>query len=105
MLDPEITKERKKREDQWMFKLRTIYQYDLINDSLNDQSSMKVVDTTGSTALLFSPFPRTLSRPQEFTITIIILPKIQIHFLQNFSIYLLIIEVMQLIFLEEDYGE
>ena len=62
MLDPEITKERKKREDQWMIKLRTVYPYGL-NDSLNDQSSMKVVDTTGITALLFSPLPRTLSRP------------------------------------------
>ena len=102
MLDPEITKERKKREDQWMIKLRTIYPYGL-NDSLNNQSSMKVVDTTGITALLFSPLPRTLSRP----------PRVHNHnnnttqdsdsFLQNFSTYLLIIEVMQLIFLEEDY--
>ena len=62
MLDPEISNERKMREDQWLIKLRTVYPYGL-NDSLNDHSSMKVVDTTGITALLFSPLPRTLSRP------------------------------------------
>ena len=38
-VDPQITKERRKREDQWMLKLRTVYPYGL-NDALNE-----IVDT------------------------------------------------------------
>ena len=40
-VDPQITKERRKREDQWMLKLRTVYPYGL-NDALNE-----IVDITG----------------------------------------------------------
>ena len=37
-IDRGVTKERRRREDQWMLKLRTVYPYGL-NDSLNESRS------------------------------------------------------------------
>ena len=55
-VDPQITKERRKREDQWMLKLRT-WAHGL-NDALNE-----IVDATGVVGRPFPSLPRSHSGP------------------------------------------
>ena len=56
-VDPRITKERRKREDQWMLKLRTVYPYGF-NDALNE-----IIETSGGIGRPFPSLPRAHSRP------------------------------------------
>ena len=56
-VDPQLTKERRKREDQWMLKLRTVYPYGL-NDALNE-----IVDTTGIVGRTYPSLQCSHSRP------------------------------------------
>ena len=55
--DPEVTKERRRREQEWMLKLRTVYPYGL-NDSLNSD-----MDPCGIVGIHFPSLPRNFSHP------------------------------------------
>ena len=59
--DQDLTRKRKKQEDHWMLKLRTIYPYGL-NDSLNEPLK-GVLDY--SIGLNFPPLPRKYTRPNQ----------------------------------------
>ena len=55
--DPAVSKERKRREQEWMIKLRTVYPYGL-NDSLN--TDMNPLCSIGNH---YQSLPRSFSRP------------------------------------------
>ena len=66
VIDSDITKLRRNREDQWMLKLRTIFPYGL-NDGLNSMQSNNTPQYTsdgidGVVGVLFPPLPRLYNR-------------------------------------------
>ena len=59
--DQDLSRKRKKQEDHWMLKLRTIYPYGL-NDSLNEPLKGVMGDSVG---LNYPPLPRKYTRPNN----------------------------------------